>query len=310
MLKTVYNAYDRTRRPLREHHYIAFPALGIAYGRIPFAEPVSIHKTLAKLGAEIQRNADPLLSQSQNKTPPPGCGVSGETQGWGDGAELLTARQLQRRYPDIFVFAVVRNPIDRLMACYFANIKTRPSVSASYQRRGFHPQMTFEEFVFRASSISDLRAENHFRSQTSILTHKKALVPTLILRFEQISSEWEKLRAAIQRASKHDIGPYSEAVKPEDAVSQALSAPTSSARAVDRRVITMIQRRYRDDLQHFYAPETIINEISSPLGAQGLSATSSFDVLDGASTTNRETGVYQSPELKALKSRGRKRENI
>jgi chondroitin 4-sulfotransferase 11 len=95
-------------------------------------------------------------------------------------------------------FAVVRNPWDRLVSCFSEKIRADGD-EENFQNGvskillpfgGFHAGMSFSEFVRRAASIPDRKAEPHWRSQFTFLVGRGgAIVVDRIIRFENLGSD-------------------------------------------------------------------------------------------------------------------------
>lgn len=228
MLKALYNAFDRRRRPLREHHFLAFPDLGFAYARVPNAASDVVRRTLGKLVAS------PDLLPGKSGVP------------WIDGAELLTARQLQRRHPNLFVFTVLRDPLTRLAACYRRQIEDRSDLPDSWKMRGFEPNMSFRDFTIRICEIGDLTAENQYRSQTAILAYKGRFIPQFFVRFERLESDWFSLRQLLSDRGTVDIGGLPARVAPYR------ERDLRTSNTLDPWVFELVRRRYRHDFRNFY----------------------------------------------------------
>ena len=105
MLNWMYSIFDRRLRPLRNHVFLAFPIHNIAYARI--AEP-----TFRLLRPVLHRLAgiDGKASESTQNTQT----EEAERLLFHGEVELLTARELKRRYPDMKVAAWVQDPSHRL----------------------------------------------------------------------------------------------------------------------------------------------------------------------------------------------------
>lgn len=99
-------------------------------------------------------------------------------------------------------FAVVRNPWDRLVSCFSEKIRAdgddenfEGGVSkVLLPFGGFYAGMGFAEFVHRAASIPDRKADPHWRSQfTFVVGRGGAIVVDEIVRFENLESDFRNI---------------------------------------------------------------------------------------------------------------------
>ncbi|MEX0943548.1 MAG: sulfotransferase family protein [Pseudomonadales bacterium] len=109
-------------------------------------------------------------------------------------------------YPDLFSFAFVRNPWDRLVSCYrdkillevdgFTHSTIRPGVAdclAHFDR--FFPGMLFEQFINVVASIPDEEADEHFRSQyTFIADRANQIAVDFVGRYERLFEDLNRVR--------------------------------------------------------------------------------------------------------------------
>lgn len=227
MLQSVYSVYDRVRRPLRNHHYLVLPGGKLAYARIPGRPEQIARPVLAALDA------------------------GAEDSGWFDEIELLTARELGRRYADITVFAFVQPPTERIAAAYELVIGSGKPLPTFYARHGFQPGMSLGQFVQRVCQISDLRADNLFRSQAHMLERRPA-GKSLVLRTDQLGKGWPRLSELLAAAGGLSLPDCPEPAgdadpKPVTRISELETGPLASRLA----------RRYAQDMQLYFADERV-----------------------------------------------------
>jgi chondroitin 4-sulfotransferase 11 len=112
-------------------------------------------------------------------------------------------------FPELFAFAFVRNPWDRLVSCYrdkiagevdgFTHFTIRPGVAdclAPFE--AFRADMSFEAFIDAVASIPDGDADAHFRSQHTFLTDEAGRVAVdFVGRFEHLTKDFERVKQHI-----------------------------------------------------------------------------------------------------------------
>jgi hypothetical protein len=157
-----------------------------------------------------------------------------------------------RLYPDLFTFAFVRNPWDRLFSCYrdkiggevegFTSFDLKPGVAdclAGYDE--FTGGMSFEDFVRAVASIPDDRADDHIRSQYTFLTNQAGTLGVdFVGRFENI---------------EHDFARVAEEIGlPKDIKLPRLQSAGSPKRHQDHyspEVQKIVANRFRKDIELF-----------------------------------------------------------
>ena len=241
MLNRVYAMFDKRRRPLRNHVYLAFPDHDIAYARA--TEP-AFHVLAPILNCLAGNFSVPALKR--------GSGLQAsnlERQLFHGNVELLTARELKRRYPDMKIVAWVQDPLHRLAYCYEKIILTEEPLPSYYSERYFDKAMSPAEFVAHISGISDLDADNLFRSQKATLTYKGTMTADIVLQLEQFESSLEVFlsESALQQRPKTAAG-YQ--------VSDYVSLDTLSSFA-DEALGKKLQRRYKADYNLFYSQSAL-----------------------------------------------------
>lgn len=226
MLQSVYSVYDRVRRPLRNHHYLVLPGARLAYARVPGLP---------------QQIARPVLAALSGGS---------EDSGWFDEVELLTGRELHRRYPEIVVFAFVQRPAERIAAAYDLLIASQKPLPTFYVRHGFAPGMGLSEFVQRICRIGDLRADNLFRSQADILAQTKAGT-ALILRTDNLARDWPRLERLVAETS----GPAT-VLPPMPELPEPSPAATDLGQGL---LADRLARRYAQDLRLYFGASELLS---------------------------------------------------
>jgi hypothetical protein len=97
---------------------------------------------------------------------------------------------------DPFIFAFVRNPLNRLLSSYTDKIlKARAAGQKKciFWNLDIHFDMNFEQFVNRVAEIPDAKIDRHLRSQTFFLCKGDELMVDFIGKFESLLDDWQKL---------------------------------------------------------------------------------------------------------------------
>ncbi|WP_425400428.1 sulfotransferase family 2 domain-containing protein [Aeoliella sp.] len=104
---------------------------------------------------------------------------------------------------DYFRFAVVRNPWERLVSCYYDKVRlvhlepARQWIFPQYGER-LRTDMSFVDFVRAVATLSDNGADEHFASQWPMITYEGSLAVDHVTRFEHLHQEWNRLRRRFQ----------------------------------------------------------------------------------------------------------------
>lgn len=213
--------------------FIVVPALKLAYGRVPKAANSSIKNAIAR-----HVPVDPDIDER------PGRDRYWQ-RGNGGPAFMASAAEVAGR-DDLFVFAFVRDPFDRLASCYVNKIVAPQTFPPLFAELGFRKAMPFAEFVERIAATPDTVADDHFRSQASMLTLKGRIVPSFVGRFETIGPDWAHVRESVQALGGPDLGALPHVNKRRGG---ADDLPTLFA---DPALVALVRRRYAEDFAAFY----------------------------------------------------------
>lgn len=107
----------------------------------------------------------------------------------------------ERMHPELFTFAFVRNPWDRLVSCYRDKIRGEVRGFTGFAESGvahclarfdaFSPEMSFTDFVHVVASIPDQVADEHFRSQSDYVVNASGTVAVdFIGRYEALERDF------------------------------------------------------------------------------------------------------------------------
>lgn len=95
---------------------------------------------------------------------------------------------------DFLKIAVVRNPWDRVVSVYYQKIIGNGA--SSLHKLGFHPSMTFKEFVKKVCGAPGV-TEAHIRPQTMQMFCGDRFVPDFIIRMENLKRGWRYVQKII-----------------------------------------------------------------------------------------------------------------
>jgi len=105
-----------------------------------------------------------------------------------------------KEFKDYFKFAIVRNPWDRLVSLYFDKfVSKRPRLDKNFSGYDslFKSDMSFESFVEAVCSIPNNESNDHFKSQTSMISKNGEFFVDFIGRFENLSRDFEIIKAKL-----------------------------------------------------------------------------------------------------------------
>jgi len=94
---------------------------------------------------------------------------------------------------DYLKICIVRNPFDRLVSGWYNKIRTLPKNNQSRKRFGFNQYCTFDKFIIQIYQTKEEDLDRHFIPQYRFITHNNRIFSDIILRFEDLSNEWNEL---------------------------------------------------------------------------------------------------------------------
>lgn len=168
-------------------HFVSFRDLPIVYGRVPKVANSSIKAALSKLLKEKPGEGGRFQSDGYWHRL-----TKGET-------EMVSPKVAWKLRKEKYVFAFVRNPLDRVVSCYHNKILNLDAFTPQMKATGYKPQMSFPDFVQKTSEIPDTDLDVHIMPQTEMLMNNGLLVPQFIGHFEQMEDEWARLRRRLAR---------------------------------------------------------------------------------------------------------------
>lgn len=161
-----------------------------------------------------------------------GLGLSDAPDDLQRGWQYISPCEAQRYdWPKI---AVVRNPYDRLVSCWWQ--KMHRHGASQLRKYGFTNGMTFEAFVKQCCKWKDKDVDQHVRSQVYSLKCKGEMVPDVICRCETLNQDWRRIKEMyrldvpdLERRNPSDHKPYREYYTPE--------------------IRQMVEQRYGEDIE-------------------------------------------------------------
>lgn len=90
----------------------------------------------------------------------------------------VSMRTLHNRFQGYTIFTFLRDPMDRLVSLY--RDKVARDLYPAYKKYGLTAGMPFCRFVESICAIPDSKADDHFRSQYSMITYNSELLPNFI----------------------------------------------------------------------------------------------------------------------------------
>ena len=213
------------------------PQQGIGYGRIPKAANSMIKRQMARAADLEGLFGEEAFSKDRNwRTKAP-------------HAYFMTAAGARRRYPNIYLFSFVREPLSRLASCYRSKILRPDSLSDSLRREGLGKDTSFADFIAHVCGRSDWRSNIHYRSQAHILRGASGLAPDFIGRVEHLAEDWRHLSDIL---AGRGLSPLPQLPARKSHATKA-QMQTGDLFDGDQALIAMARQRYAQDLSLFYS---------------------------------------------------------
>jgi hypothetical protein len=138
-----------------------------------------------------------------------------------------------------FIFSFVRNPFDRLYSCWAGWTKRDRSPLYRLDSR-IKRGISLEEFVNVVCSIEDDMADEHFVSQSALLTNQDGkLMPDFIGRVESMKEDWKIVMEKTNINSP--IGHHGR-----------VASVTHYADTFSPKMKSMLKERYAEDFERWY----------------------------------------------------------
>jgi len=106
--------------------------------------------------------------------------------------------------PDHLRICVIRNPFDRLVSGWRDKIRNF-DISRRRKRFGFSQACTFEQFINQIYRTKEENIDRHFTPQYRFITYNNEILSDRILRFEDLSNQWNKLVNEIKHVYKIEL---------------------------------------------------------------------------------------------------------
>jgi len=157
-------------------------------------------------------------------------------------------------YQHYFKFAFVRNPWDRLVSCYKNKITDTPNLNNityvkgvgvislnNYGVNRFYAGMSFQEFVDIIADTPDETSDDHFKSQTRIISDNHGnIIPDYIGKFENISKDFMYVLKHI-RLSEYKL----------PNLNKSSTQKTCYQNFFNKKTEKIILKRYEQDINNF-----------------------------------------------------------
>jgi len=180
-----YKNWKRNRKIMHEKPELwLFDASGFGYVQIPKVATRSIQLCLVNYYVEQEKSCKPLEWNKESIRV-----IEDKT------AFHATQKKIFEISRNIFVFAFVRNPYERLYSAYKDKV-LQPLESGAKNiliNHGITLGVPFEEFVDIVCDIPDEKIDRHLRSQSWFLTFEGNLIPSYIGRLESFDEDWAVL---------------------------------------------------------------------------------------------------------------------
>lgn len=121
----------------------------------------------------------------------------------GSGQSLLNRRSAVSHHPDIPVFTIVREPVDRFISFYANKFVAQRAWDVKGKRtRGFAPalrrlgwlgfdaEMSLDEAALHLMTVPHEDMDPHGQPQWRILTEDSSLIPDYVVQLESIERDW------------------------------------------------------------------------------------------------------------------------
>ena len=102
---------------------------------------------------------------------------------------------IREKWADAYIFAFVRNPLDRLYSCYANKVLDIQGSGElnPFRHFGVSNESSFEDFVKIIIDVPDSEADRHFRTQKWFLSDDDQLITNYIGKIENLQEDWQVL---------------------------------------------------------------------------------------------------------------------
>ena len=170
------------------HHFLRDMARVVIRGELDSPDFIILDEKEVVF-ASVAKSACSSIKTSIYGTPPEGILIHQHTS-------HLSHRRIPKNKASYFVFAIVRDPHERLASCSRAKFNHEDESKFMFSNYLFgylRNDDSFEEFVRKVSKIPDILCDRHFKSQNKMVFAYGTKVD-FIGKFENLSSDFEKIR--------------------------------------------------------------------------------------------------------------------
>lgn len=182
----------------------------------------------------------------------------GEHKGGGVHVPYSHLEALNPAVSDFFHFAVIRNPWDRAVSCYFNKVYVETPSTASLLRKfdGLEPGMPFSAFVdwLLSENGCDRHADQHWASQFLFLSdHEGRQFVKQLIRYENLAADLEAISDRVGISAQR-LGHFNsrKKVKNHDPAYAYDPSPHHYRKYyLNDAMIEAIAKRYQNDIELF-----------------------------------------------------------
>lgn len=248
---------------INQLHFVSFRDRPIIYGRVPKVANSSVKAALSKLLKEKPVENGRVQSDNYWRKL-----TNGET-------DMISPEEAWKLRKEKYVFAFVRNPLDRLVSCYHNKILNEDSFTPQMKETGYKFMMSFPDFVQRTFDVPNEDLDVHIMPQSEMLLYDGMLIPQFIGHFEDMENQWIRLKRRLSNRFEIEVQKLPKKnVRREghEDVAQYFN---------DDKLVELAMKKYDKDIAVFYPGVTAeqlvsgdftVPEVARPLSKRGRKA--------------------------------------